>query len=390
MSFANPTSLRVGAAGILGGRRFRVLGRIVMGMEEDGETYYWNEFNLVDDAGSSATLVFEETEDGPQWRLFTLFDPVHPMTARAAASKRVGDSVNLDGTPIQVTLVDQSRVYFIEGEAPEGVEVGDVANYFNAEDQTRMLVASWTGGEIEFYWGVDVTADTVTNAFGLPGTASTSSLTAFSGTRAETSSSGLITKLIAMVIAAVIGLAVHSSWSSRQRTEPLVKPKPPAAPLVCGATGALARRTYTVTGHSVVEVAKVSAVYDRHEYDLANDAGGQALLVCGLNGDFKQWHLFQPIAPIPGLLPFLAAAKRPGDGVNLDGNLMRIKEVFRAKFLSRDGELSPRVAPGSEQFGFLAEGNDELLMARWTNQAIEFHRGRALADKDVAAGFGRK
>jgi hypothetical protein len=335
-------------------------------------------------------LVFEETEEGPQWRLFTIFDPVHPMTAREAASKRVGDSVNLDGTPIQITLVDQSRVYHIEGEAPEGVEVGDVANYYNAEDQTRMLVASWTGNEIEFYWGTDVTADTVTNAFGLPSAVSASSLSAPSETRTETTSSGLITRLIAVAIAGVIGAAVYSSWSSRHQTAASVKPKTPNSPLVLGATGTLARRTYTVTGHSLVEAAKVGAFYDRHEYDLVNDTGGRALLVCGLKGDYKQWHLFQPIAPIPGLSPFLAAAKRSGDGVNLDASLMRIKELFRAKFLTRDGEVSPRVAPGSEQFGFLAEGNDEWLMARWTNQAIEFYRGRVLPAKDVTRGFGQR
>jgi hypothetical protein len=362
-----------------------------MGMEEEGETYYWNEFNLVDDAESSATLVFEETENGPQWRLFTLFDPVHPMTAREAASKGAGDSVNLDGTPIQITLVDQSRVYHIEGEAPEGVEVGDVANYFNAEDQTRMLVASWTGGEIEFYWGMDVAADNVTNAFGLPSAVAISSPSAFSGTSTGTSSSsGCIMKLISTMLATVVGLAVHSSWFSRPQSPAPVKPQAPASPLVLGAKGTLAQRTYTVAGHSLLEVAKAGTIYDRHEYNLANDAGGRALLVCGLNGDSKQWHLFQQVVRALELTPFQAAAKRPGDVVSLDGSPMRVKELFRVQFLSRDGELSSRVAPGSEQFGFLAEGNDECLMARWTNQGIEFHRGRALSDKDVTVGFGQR
>ena len=35
--------------GTLSGTRYRVVGRVVLGMEEGGETYYWNEFNLVDD-----------------------------------------------------------------------------------------------------------------------------------------------------------------------------------------------------------------------------------------------------------------------------------------------------------------------------------------------------
>ncbi|MEI9864534.1 MAG: hypothetical protein WDN00_08275 [Limisphaerales bacterium] len=33
----------------------------------------------------------------------------------------------------------------IEGRAPDGVEVGDVANYFNAEAGDMMQVVSWTG-----------------------------------------------------------------------------------------------------------------------------------------------------------------------------------------------------------------------------------------------------
>ena len=37
--------------GTICGRRFRVAGRVVMGMDDEGTTYYWNEFHLVDDAG---------------------------------------------------------------------------------------------------------------------------------------------------------------------------------------------------------------------------------------------------------------------------------------------------------------------------------------------------
>ena len=156
MSFANPTPIRIGMTGAFDGRQYRVAGRVVLGMEEDGETYYWNEFNLVSDDGESATLVFEETERGGEWRLFTLFEPEFVMTAEDAATKRVGDQLNLDGHDVRVTLVDETRVYHIEGEAPEGVELGDVAHYFNAEAGSRMVVVSWTGEEVEYYRGVTV------------------------------------------------------------------------------------------------------------------------------------------------------------------------------------------------------------------------------------------
>lgn len=142
MSFDNPTRLRIGMHGNFAGKDYRVAGRVVMGETEGGETYYWNEFNLESTDGSYADLVFEETERGGEWRLFTLFEPEYPMTAADAATKRVGDHLNLTGENIRITLRSASRVYHIEGQAPEGVEVGDVANYFNAEAGNIMQVVS--------------------------------------------------------------------------------------------------------------------------------------------------------------------------------------------------------------------------------------------------------
>ena len=71
MSFANPTHLRVGMPGNFAGKDYRVIGRVVMGETEGGETYYWNEFNLEAGDGGYADLVYEETERGGEWRLFT-------------------------------------------------------------------------------------------------------------------------------------------------------------------------------------------------------------------------------------------------------------------------------------------------------------------------------
>src|SRR6185436_665896 len=167
MSFTNPTPLRLGMTGAFDGRKYRVAGRVVMGMEEGGETYYWNEFNLISEDGESATLVFEENERGGEWRLFTLFEPEFAMTAEDAATRRVGDQLNLDGHDLRVTLVDETRVHHIEGEAPEGVEVGDVAHYFNAEGSNQMIVVSWTGDEVEYYRGVTVSADRIKSVFHL-------------------------------------------------------------------------------------------------------------------------------------------------------------------------------------------------------------------------------
>src|SRR5688572_12689398 len=68
MSHDNPTPLRIGTSGTLNGWRVQVAGRLVMSMQDRGQTWYWNEFHLLDEAGTSATLVFEETEDGAEWK----------------------------------------------------------------------------------------------------------------------------------------------------------------------------------------------------------------------------------------------------------------------------------------------------------------------------------
>ena len=104
MSFENPTRLRIGMRGNFSGRDYSVVGWSVLGETEGGDVYYWTEFNLEATSGEKATLVYEAGERGVQWRLFTLFDPEYPMTAADAATKRVGDRLNLTGDDVRVTF----------------------------------------------------------------------------------------------------------------------------------------------------------------------------------------------------------------------------------------------------------------------------------------------
>ena len=167
MTFKNPTAIKIGQRTTYGGLAWQVLGRVVLGVVEEGETYYWNEFNLASETGETATLVFERTEDGPAWRWFTQFQPQYPLTAADAATKEVGDQLNLEGTDVRVTLVETSRIYFIEGQAAEGERVGSKATYFNAEHGDQMIVVSWTGDEVEYYRGQTIPARAVREAFNL-------------------------------------------------------------------------------------------------------------------------------------------------------------------------------------------------------------------------------
>jgi len=398
MSFANPTPIRIGMSGTFNGVRYRVAGRIVMGMEDAGETYYWNEFNLEGAGGESATLVCEETESGNQWRLFTMFEPEYPMTAGDAATKRVGDRLNLEGTDVRVTLVDESRVHHIEGHAPEGVEVGDVAHYFNAESGGDMVVVSWTGDEVEYYRGVDLNRGTVASAFNLRSDQFRQSLSqadlssmvsGLSSGTAQTVSSSLL-KFVGAILVAAIAFSVYSFWRQARHSGPVVKAKAPPAPLVVGASGRLGDDTFRVQGHAVAEIAEVGRRYERHEYDLLDGAGNPALLVCGLEPKADRWVLYKPLDAQDPLTPVQAAAFRPGDAVIVDGLVASVNTLFQSVIRRDNGTNSPGSGNSEVLFCFSAAASSSQIMARWDEKRIGVHRGRMLPARETTAAFDRK
>jgi hypothetical protein len=393
MSTRNPTSLKVGMTGELDGQRYTVAGRVVFSTEVDGETYYWNEFNLVGGYGVALTLVFEEGEDGPEWKVFQLFEPLRAMTVAEAAAKKAGDTVSLDGENSRVTLVGQSRVVGIEGTAPEGVEQGDVANYWNADNTryNRMTVASWTGDEIEFYKGGDITSHRVAQGFGLPNLAQGSGLS-FNG-----GGGGGVPGWLAMLIFGGAGLMFIGipMYQSSNEGRPLTAAPPaklaaPALRLAVGARGTLAGTAYTVAGRAVVEVAGVGGRFERLEYELAGDDGARARLVHAFDGDPRDWRLLAPVPAPADLTPFRAAAKHTGEPVALGwrGDFV-VRGLFLCRTLSAEGGVGDLpTAGGKEIYGFVARDGNEALLARWNETALVLELGRAVPEKEVLAALG--
>ncbi|MBI3886101.1 MAG: DUF4178 domain-containing protein, partial [Opitutae bacterium] len=255
MSNANPTALRIGMTGLLDGRRYTVLGRVVLSVEVDGETYCWNEFYLGDATGLELTLVYDEVEEGSNWKVFKMFEPTRPLTAREAAAKHVGDQVDLGGKSGRISLVDVSRVCHIEGAAPEGTAVGDSANYFNADYGDRMIVVSWTGDEVEFYDGGPIAAWRVEEAFKLPRSAAERPVTAFSGLhRGGRWDASYLTAAVALGMLVLFGFVLYTENTDAPPAPPPPKVAAPARLLAVGARAALAGHRYTVTGYALVEV----------------------------------------------------------------------------------------------------------------------------------------
>lgn len=384
MSFNNPTPVKVGMTGVFSGVNYRVLGRVVMGVVDDGTTYYWNEFNLKADSGEEATLVYEVTESGAEWRWFTMFDPQFPITAADAATKRVGDPINLDGTDVSLTLLDRSRIYYIEGEAPEGEEVGDVAQYFNAESGRNMIVVSWTGDEVECYHGVTVGSMTVARAFNLPA-ASVSGFT-LSGTEPTRSSfrPAMIFGLgIIVVFFAIAGLSFKTT-----RVAKIKKISAPTADLKVGSSGKIEGKNYTVVGDALVEVREVNQVIQRHEFHLRGEDGNGALLIHGWKPGANDWCLLTLADVSESMTPQQAAAVQYGKAVVVDSQSATVNDLFNSIILKVDTQDILLSTTGKIFYGFSAESGHGRLMARWDDDSINFYKGYILPD-DVAASFLR-
>jgi len=371
--------------GNLVGKDYRIAGRIVMSMDEAGETYYWNEFNLVRGDGECATLVYEEAEGGPVWRLFTLIDPAIPLAATDVAGKRVGDPVDFGEGTFRVTCVDESRVCAIEGEAPEGVERGDIAHYFNAEAGNQMFVVSWTGDEVEIYRGVTLPARAVAGAFGVSavpsGALSHLSEADDSGNK-QTSGTGAIA---AVIIALVLIVKLRSGCTPTERVER--PPKLPPAQLSVGRQGKLNASQYRITGHAVVEVAHVGQRYLRHEYSVVDEGGNEAFLWQGTEQGAGEWMLATPFTPPQPLTPADAGALQLGHAVALDDAGARVTELF----LSRIGKVEGAAnwPAGTELYGFTARlpKANEMTVALWNETAIKFYRAAPTTEKNPAKSF---
>lgn len=370
---------------MLSGIRYRVVGRVTMGMEEDGQLYFWEEFNLADDRGNNATLVFEELEYRCTWKLFTMFEPRFPMSVQEAATKRVGQTVNLDGTPLPVTLVDESRVYNIEGEAPEGVEVGDVANYFNAERLGKMIVVSWTGDEVEFFRGTNLAAGAVKNAFGL-GQESPDNLN-LTASSSDNSSFRWLPKVIGLALFFFFVVLRPLACDIQRTTSAPKKPTLAVSSLAVNQSGKLDGITFRVHGHTVAEVAQVGVRFDRHEYILSDENENKALLIFGLTPNSKTWFLFTPCQPSEPMTQFQAAVLRTGIHVNLDGVSATVTTLFQSKGFQVQSNQLLGIKTEAVFYGFVAEAGGNIFMARWNQNEIEFYRGKKCAEKDVPASF---
>ena len=100
--------------------------------------------------------------------------------------------------------------------------------------------------------------------------------------------------------------------------------------------------------------------------------------------------MFIPLEPLEPLRPERAAALRAGDIVNVDGVIAPVKEMFQSTISSSDNDAPPDTRVREPLFGFIGQTNSTVLLVRWANDRITFHRGRAFSEKTVSGAFSKK
>lgn len=371
--------------GMLLGRSYRVAGRMRVGLQADGQTWFWTEYYLVEPDGSDATLVYEDADGGAAWRLFKWVDLDPPMSAAQAATRQEGDTFELLGRTARVTSVGDTRVWNVDGQAPDGVQEGDTARCFNAERGNEMVVVSWTGDEVECYSGQLISPYVVKAAFnlaeaptGLPSVIQQSP--AFGIPSASRILSWMILATSLIAVALFVASALHSD--SPRKLERLKVSKPHLQP---GRSGTLDGERYRVQSRITVEIQRVGRGHTRHEYLLVNSAGDSAVLIQGSESSDGVWTLLKPMVPKPELSPNQAGEAKLGDAVLHSDSPMRLTQMFQTRVLSVQGEHPWFV--GAFLYGFEARGGDDRVVARWRPDTIEVHRAVSLAASDVTAAF---
>jgi len=301
------------------------------------------------------------------------------------------DRLNLEGTDVRVTLVETSRIYYIEGQAPPGEEVGSEASYFNAERGDKMLVVSWTGEEVEYYRGRTITSRAVRQAFNLdtdPGgvTASPFNPLKLAGGGGNSWAPALTNLLVIGIILFVVMLFFKGVFL-RPGTG-ITRIGAPPVSLQIGSTGTLAGEDYHITGHVQLALAEVNVRMEYHEYYLRDRQGNEAVLLAGWLPHDPDWVLFTPLHPQSPLTPNQAGAVRLGEVVDVAGLVVPVDELFTTTVEAAEFNGPSETSISETFYGFAGERNQEILLASWNETGITFWQGQKLLARTVVAAFG--
>jgi hypothetical protein len=145
-------------------KQYELVRHLVLGMQEKGKTYTWQEFHLRAADGADRVLVY----DTGRWQLMEAFVPEPPLSWQQVAGLTPGCFARLDGARgATVTAVAAAEVRAVEGARMAGDTVGKQYNFLEAKYRGRLYTVEWTGDDIVFYRGRPLATPQVYMAFGL-------------------------------------------------------------------------------------------------------------------------------------------------------------------------------------------------------------------------------
>src|SRR6202040_3246254 len=99
------------------------------------------------------------------WLLLTPLRPSVALTPQQAGNIRAGQTVNVDGTAVQVRELFRSTVVLSENPNEPGSNTGDVLYGFSGQTGAEHLLARWNEHEIIFHKGRLIQQRDVMSAF---------------------------------------------------------------------------------------------------------------------------------------------------------------------------------------------------------------------------------
>jgi hypothetical protein len=148
--YPNRTPIRVGMRGMLRGREYEVIGRLVFSMQEEGETYTWDEWQLLAPDGH---VLYLEHDEGA-WKLSEPFVPREPIGPATAGAVPIGATLQMDDRfSARVQQRATATLRHVEGELTYAAAVGGQHQYLDLQGVRYVYSVQWTADEIEFYRG---------------------------------------------------------------------------------------------------------------------------------------------------------------------------------------------------------------------------------------------
>ena len=149
-SLSHLSPVRVGMTARIGGKEFHCVGRIRYIQSEEGETYYWEEWVLLNPDGDARYLEFDEGK----WTLSEPFQPERAPSAGEFSIAQEGARYSVDGLSVTVTDAGACRIKAIEGEIPWPVSPGVRLRYVDMEGGGGFFSAEiGEDGSVEWFRG---------------------------------------------------------------------------------------------------------------------------------------------------------------------------------------------------------------------------------------------